>query len=73
MAARVKKDRQTKVTFVPKQEWQKPNCLYCDQKATLEAAAARGNATANIRCCTALSCKRKAARAAREFVRTFST
>jgi len=51
-----------KVIFRSKTEWQKPNCLFCGETATLEAAYGK----AMIRCCEDEDCKNNAAELAKE-------
>jgi hypothetical protein len=37
--------------------WQKPECLWCGRRATLEAILSDGVTTSRIRCCRSKKCK----------------
>ena len=45
------------VTFREKSSWQKDDCLFCTNNATLEAVVFEKNMTALIRCCSDAQCK----------------
>ncbi len=60
------------VIFQPKSIWQKDDCLFCENIATIEAVYARGSVSANIRCCESEQCKKKATKLAEEQVNALS-
>ena len=49
-----------KVRFLPKSDWQKDDCLYCEAPSTQEAVSI----TSRIRCCTGVSCMEEASKLA---------
>lgn len=63
------------VTFRKKSSYQKDDCISCNKRSTLEAVIPKGlpeGLTVNVRCCTELRCKRRAARLAREGAKAFT-
>lgn len=63
------------VKFQEKSPYQKDNCISCNNRSTLEATIPKGlpkGTYVNIRCCTELRCKRRAAKLAREGAKAFS-
>lgn len=55
-------DFKSKVTFRSKSAHQRDECLFCGEKATLEAVSL--NEVAQVRCCTKKHCKTEAVRLA---------
>lgn len=54
------------VVFQRKSPWQKDDCLFCDNKAILEAVVGEENVISHIRCCAEHECGNKAAELAVE-------
>ncbi len=56
------------VTFEPRSEWQKPECIFCEAPATQEAVyhfvLSGLNGTSRIRCCDKQTCRDLAAKMA---------
>lgn len=50
-----------KVEFRELSQWQKRDCIRCDNPATIEATLTIGRTMSCVRCCTDDVCKKKAA------------
>ena len=51
--------------------WQKPDCLFCERPATIEAYRPMTNGAAMVRCCAAADCMTKAAATADRCVQAY--
>lgn len=60
-------DGKSKTVFQKKTPWQRDDCLFCENKAVIEAV----NNFAMIRCCKNKDCKRKAIDLAKEIKNIF--
>ena len=52
--------KKRKVIIRKKSNFQKDDCLFCEDNATLEAVCGEGRITTMIRCCKKVTCKKQA-------------